>query len=121
MPVFSRGVPILYPLLLLHLVFSLLAAQEEICAQNCCDSVNSFLFLQYDLRDSCEEILPCASSQIRFCLALLFNTTGLPVLLTLSLARHCGCGSRDLSDSWTGFTQFTLLQENLQTDLCGPG
>ena len=30
-------------------------------------------------------------------------------------------GSRDLSDSWTGFTQFTLLEENLQTDICGPG
>ena len=30
-------------------------------------------------------------------------------------------GSRDLSDSWTGFTQFTLLEENLQTDKCGPG
>ena len=29
-------------------------------------------------------------------------------------------GSRDLSDSWTGFTQFTIL-ENLQTDICGPG
>ena len=29
-------------------------------------------------------------------------------------------GSRDLSDSWTGFTQFTLLNENLQTDICGP-
>ena len=29
--------------------------------------------------------------------------------------------SRDLSDSWTGFTQFTLLEENLQTDKCGPG
>ena len=31
-------------------------------------------------------------------------------------------GSRDLSDPWTGFTQFTLLEEkNLQTDICGPG
>ena len=30
-------------------------------------------------------------------------------------------GSRDLSDSWTGFTQFTLLEENHQTDTCGPG
>ena len=30
-------------------------------------------------------------------------------------------GSRDLSDSWAGFTQFTLLEENLPTDLCGPG
>ena len=30
-------------------------------------------------------------------------------------------GSRDLSDSWTGFTQFTLLSENLQMDTCGPG
>ena len=30
-------------------------------------------------------------------------------------------GSRDLSGSWTGFTQFTLLEENLQTDKCGPG
>ena len=30
--------------------------------------------------------------------------------------------SRDLSTSWTGFTQFTLLEEkNLQTDICGPG
>ena len=29
-------------------------------------------------------------------------------------------GSRDLSDSWTGFTQFTLLEE-LQTGICGPG
>ena len=27
-------------------------------------------------------------------------------------------GSRDLSDPWTGFTQFTL--KNLQTDVCGP-
>ena len=26
-----------------------------------------------------------------------------------------------LSDSWTGFTQFTLLEENLPTDICGPG
>ena len=30
-------------------------------------------------------------------------------------------GSRDLSDSWKGFTQFTLLEEKLQTDICGPG
>ena len=30
-------------------------------------------------------------------------------------------GSRDLSDSWTVFTQFTLLEENLLTDICGPG
>ena len=30
-------------------------------------------------------------------------------------------GSRDLSDSWTGFTQFTLLMRNLQKDTCGPG
>ena len=29
-------------------------------------------------------------------------------------------GSRDLSDSWTGFTQFTLLEELLK-DICGPG
>ena len=30
-------------------------------------------------------------------------------------------GSRDLFDSWTGFTQFTLQKGNLQTDICGPG
>ena len=30
-------------------------------------------------------------------------------------------GSRDLSDSWTGFTQFTLLEEKLLKDICGPG
>ena len=30
-------------------------------------------------------------------------------------------GSRDLSDSWTGFTQFTLLEENPPEDFCGPG
>ena len=30
-------------------------------------------------------------------------------------------GSRDLSDSWTGFTQFTCWKRNLQTDICGPG
>ena len=31
-------------------------------------------------------------------------------------------GSRDLLDSWTGFTQFTLLSEkHFQKDLCGPG
>ena len=30
-------------------------------------------------------------------------------------------GSRDLSDSWTGFTQFTHWKRNLQTDICGPG
>ena len=32
-------------------------------------------------------------------------------------------GSRDLSDSWTGFTQFNLLflKRNLQTDICGLG
>ena len=30
-------------------------------------------------------------------------------------------GSRDLSDPRTGFTQFTQLEENLQTDICGPG
>ena len=30
-------------------------------------------------------------------------------------------GSRGLSDPWTGFTQFTLLEENLPTDICGPG
>ena len=29
--------------------------------------------------------------------------------------------SRDLSDPWTGFTQFTLLEEKLPTDICGPG
>ena len=30
-------------------------------------------------------------------------------------------GSRDLSDPWTGFTQFTLLEENLLMDICDPG
>ena len=30
-------------------------------------------------------------------------------------------GSRDLFDSWTSFTQFTLKKRNLQTDICGPG
>ena len=30
-------------------------------------------------------------------------------------------GSRDLSDPWTGFTQFTLLDEKLLTDIHGPG
>ena len=31
-------------------------------------------------------------------------------------------GSRDLSGSWSGFTQFTLIKlRNLQTALCGPG
>ena len=30
-------------------------------------------------------------------------------------------GSRDLSDPWTGFTQFTLLTKKLLTDICGPG
>ena len=32
-------------------------------------------------------------------------------------------GSRDLSDPWTGFTQFTLSKKkkNLPTDICGPG
>ena len=30
-------------------------------------------------------------------------------------------GSRDLSDPWTGFTQFTLLEEKPLTDICGPG
>ena len=30
-------------------------------------------------------------------------------------------GSRGLSDPWTSFTQFTLLEENLPTDFCGPG
>ena len=30
-------------------------------------------------------------------------------------------GARDPSDSWTGFTQFTSLKENLQTDIHGPG
>ena len=30
--------------------------------------------------------------------------------------------SRDLSDPWTGFTQFLICwKKNLQTDLCGPG
>ena len=30
-------------------------------------------------------------------------------------------GSRDLSDLWTGFTQFTLLDEKPLTDIFGPG
>ena len=30
-------------------------------------------------------------------------------------------GSRDLSDPWTGVTQFTLLEEKAPTDICGPG
>ena len=30
-------------------------------------------------------------------------------------------GSRNLSDPWTGFTQFTLLEEKFPTDACGPG
>ena len=29
-------------------------------------------------------------------------------------------GSRDLSDSWTGFTQFTLISEKLEKDIYGP-
>ena len=30
-------------------------------------------------------------------------------------------GNRDLSDTWTCFTRFTILDENLQTDMHGPG
>ena len=30
-------------------------------------------------------------------------------------------GSRDLSDSWTGFTQLLYQKRNLHTDICGPG
>ena len=30
-------------------------------------------------------------------------------------------GSRDVCDSWTGLTQFTQIEENLQTENCGPG
>ena len=30
-------------------------------------------------------------------------------------------GSRDLCDSWTGFTQFILLEEQIQMEKCGPG
>ena len=30
-------------------------------------------------------------------------------------------GPRDLSDPWTDFTQFTLFEKNLQTDICDPG
>ena len=29
-------------------------------------------------------------------------------------------GPRDLSDYWTGFTQFTLLEERPPKDICGP-
>ena len=29
-------------------------------------------------------------------------------------------GSRDLSDPWTGFTQFILLEEKAPTDICCP-
>ena len=28
---------------------------------------------------------------------------------------------RNLSDSWTGFTKFTILNENPVKDFCGPG
>ena len=34
------------------------------CAPNCSDSMNSSLFLQYDLHDSGEETLTCVSSKI---------------------------------------------------------
>ena len=30
-------------------------------------------------------------------------------------------GDRDLSDAWTGFTQFAILDENLETDIHGQG
>ena len=30
-------------------------------------------------------------------------------------------GNRSLSDSWTGFTRFTLLTKLFQKDTCGPG
>ena len=30
-------------------------------------------------------------------------------------------GSRDLSDSWKGFTQFTISEEKPPDDICGPG
>ena len=30
-------------------------------------------------------------------------------------------GDRNLSDSWTSFTRFTLLNETPQKDFCGPG
>ena len=30
-------------------------------------------------------------------------------------------GSRDLSDPWTGFTQFIYWKKKLLTDICGPG
>ena len=30
-------------------------------------------------------------------------------------------GFRNLSDPWTGFTQFTVLERKLPTEICGPG
>ena len=44
---------ILSLLLPLHLVFSLLEAQESVSSEDCSDSMNSFLFLQYGLEVVC--------------------------------------------------------------------
>ena len=51
-----------FPLQPSHLVFSLLEAQEQICAPDCSDLMNSCLFLQCDLHDICEELLPVGFS-----------------------------------------------------------
>ena len=65
MPVFSRVCPIIYPLLLSHLVFSLLHAKKKTCEQERSGSMSHFLSLQDGLHDLCVEFLPNASSYIR--------------------------------------------------------
>ena len=69
---------------------------ERICVQDCNDSMNSFPFQQYDFMIFMKRSFHAVSRRLVgfdngsvFCLALLFNAAGLPVLLASSFARHC--------------------------------
>ena len=84
----SGACSILYPMLLLHPEFSSLDASEYTNEPNCNGSVNSSLCLQYDLHDSCDEIVGF-NNTIVFCLVFFNCATGFPVLITLKFARDC--------------------------------
>ena len=79
MPVFFSGFLIIYPLLLLHLVFSWLALE--------CDVIFMIL-VRRSFHAFPHRFIGFNNASV-FCLALV-NATGFPVLLTLMFARHCG-------------------------------
>ena len=116
MPVFSRVFPILYPLLLSHLVFSLLEAKEKVCAQDCNGSMKIqssscnmvfMIFVWSSFQTLSRRFVGFNNASV-FCLASIRSATSFPVRYSIGHARHC-CWHRNFQLSPRVLKNFSKL------------